>query len=194
MQALLGRRLSLSGGRGGRRRLRAMPMRAHTAPGRLITGASRIRSMSRRTLQRRGIGRLLLGRSIAESEARGFRQMIAVIGDSAQAASIALHAAAGFTMIGTLRSVGFKLGRWLDTRADAARASAVETRRRLTSPTQNAPYQAERALSRPPRERAGSSARARGRARGRGARSGRLPKSRCRRPVGAPSLGFFSIR
>ena len=41
--------------------------------------------------------------------------MIAVIGDSAQTASVAVHAAAGFALIGTLRSVGFKHGRWLDT-------------------------------------------------------------------------------
>jgi phosphinothricin acetyltransferase len=64
---------------------------------------------------RRGIGRLLLTRLIEEAERRGFRQIIAVIGDSAQTASVALHAAAGFTMVGTLRSVGFKHGRWLDT-------------------------------------------------------------------------------
>jgi L-amino acid N-acyltransferase YncA len=62
-----------------------------------------------------GLGRLLLARLIADAEARGFRQMIAVIGDSANAASIALHAAAGFRLIGTLKSVGFKHGRWLDT-------------------------------------------------------------------------------
>jgi len=54
-------------------------------------------------------------RLIGEAEARGFRQMIAVIGDSANAASIALHAAVGFRLIGTLQSVGFKHGRWLDT-------------------------------------------------------------------------------
>jgi len=64
---------------------------------------------------RRGIGMLLLKRLIAETEQRGFRQMIAVIGDSAQTPSIALHAAAGFDMVGTLRSVGFKHGKWLDT-------------------------------------------------------------------------------
>lgn len=63
---------------------------------------------------RRGIGRLLLTRLIAEAEARGFRQLIAVISDPAQGASVALHAAAGFALIGTLRSVGFKHGRWLD--------------------------------------------------------------------------------
>jgi L-amino acid N-acyltransferase YncA len=64
---------------------------------------------------RRGIGKLLLTRLIEDSTARGFRQMIAVIGDSAQTASIAVHAATGFVHIGTLRSVGFKFGRWLDT-------------------------------------------------------------------------------
>ena len=54
-------------------------------------------------------------RLIVEAQTRGFRQMIAVIGDSANAASIALHAAVGFRRIGTLQSVGFKHGRWLDT-------------------------------------------------------------------------------
>ena len=64
---------------------------------------------------RRGVGGLLLERLVAEAEALGFRQMIAVIGDSAQAASIALHERAGFRLIGTMRSVGFKHGKWLDT-------------------------------------------------------------------------------
>ncbi|MGD0333279.1 MAG: N-acetyltransferase family protein [Xanthobacteraceae bacterium] len=64
---------------------------------------------------RRGLGRLLMARLIVEAEARGFRQMVAVIGDSANAASIALHVAVGFRLIGTLQSVGFKHGRWRDT-------------------------------------------------------------------------------
>jgi L-amino acid N-acyltransferase YncA len=64
---------------------------------------------------RQGIGRLLLTRLVTQAEALGFRQMVAVIGDAAQAASIAVHASAGFALIGTLRSVGFKHGRWLDT-------------------------------------------------------------------------------
>ncbi len=63
----------------------------------------------------RGIGKLLLGRLIAECEALGLREMIAVIGDSANEASIRLHAAHGFAMVGTLRGVGKKFGRWLDT-------------------------------------------------------------------------------
>jgi phosphinothricin acetyltransferase len=65
--------------------------------------------------QRRGVGRTLLDRLVAEAEARGFRQMIAVIGDSAQTPSIELHRAAGFRLIGTVESVGHKFGRWLDT-------------------------------------------------------------------------------
>ena len=66
-------------------------------------------------LQRRGIGRALIDRLVADSEARGFRQMIAVIGDSANAALIELHRAAGFRLVGTFDNVGFKFGRWLDS-------------------------------------------------------------------------------
>lgn len=62
-----------------------------------------------------GIGRALLDELIAQSTAGGFRQMIAVIGDSRQLASIALHRAAGFTFCGTIHSVGYKLGRWIDS-------------------------------------------------------------------------------
>jgi len=66
-------------------------------------------------IHRRGIGLQLLQRLIAESEARGYRQMIAVIGDSANAGSIGVHKKCGFQMIGTHPDVGFKFGRWLDT-------------------------------------------------------------------------------
>ena len=66
-------------------------------------------------IHRRGIGLLLLQRLITECEARGYRQMIAVIGDSANAGSIGVHARTGFQMIGTHPNVGFKFGRWLDT-------------------------------------------------------------------------------
>ena len=66
-------------------------------------------------IHRRGIGLQLLQRLITESEACGYRQMIAVIGDSANAGSIGVHARCGFQMIGTHPSVGFKFGRWLDT-------------------------------------------------------------------------------
>lgn len=65
--------------------------------------------------QGRGIGRRLLERLIAEAEACSFRQMIAVIGDSANRSSIRLHETLGFTHVGTLRSVGWKHGKWLDT-------------------------------------------------------------------------------
>jgi phosphinothricin acetyltransferase len=64
---------------------------------------------------RRGIGIQLLRRLIAECETRGYRQMIAVIGDSANAGSVGVHTRAGFQMIGTHPSVGLKFGRWLDT-------------------------------------------------------------------------------
>ena len=66
-------------------------------------------------MQGRGIGAALLAELIRLSEAAGYRQLIAVIGDSAHAASINLHAAAGFLRVGTLRSVGFKFGRWVDS-------------------------------------------------------------------------------
>lgn len=65
--------------------------------------------------RRQGLGVALLTRLINDATAHGFRQMIAVIGDSAQAPSIAVHARAGFVHVGTLHSVGFKHGRWLDT-------------------------------------------------------------------------------
>jgi phosphinothricin acetyltransferase len=65
--------------------------------------------------QRRGVGRVLLEHLIEECERRGFRQMIAVIGDSAQAPSIELHRALGFRMIGAVENVGYKFGRWLDS-------------------------------------------------------------------------------
>jgi L-amino acid N-acyltransferase YncA len=65
--------------------------------------------------QGRGIGKTLLGELIRRAEALGYRQMIAVIGDSANVASIGLHESEGFVRAGTLRSVGFKFGRWVDS-------------------------------------------------------------------------------
>lgn len=62
----------------------------------------------------RGIGGALLGALIARAEARGCRQLVAMIGDSGNAASIALHARHGFVHVGVLRGVGWKFGRWLD--------------------------------------------------------------------------------
>jgi L-amino acid N-acyltransferase YncA len=63
----------------------------------------------------RGIGRALLTRLIEESTTLGMRQMIAVIGDSANLASVGLHRALGFEMTGTFRAIGFKFGRWVDS-------------------------------------------------------------------------------
>ena len=64
--------------------------------------------------QRRGVGKALLVDLIARCEALGLRQMIAVIGDSANAGSIGLHAALGFAHAGVGRALGFKHGRWVD--------------------------------------------------------------------------------
>ncbi len=66
--------------------------------------------------QGRGVGRRLLEQLLHESEARGARQMIAVIGDGAiNLASVRLHAAMGFTHCGRIEGSGFKFGRWCDT-------------------------------------------------------------------------------
>jgi phosphinothricin acetyltransferase len=62
----------------------------------------------------RGIGRLLLAELLARCTDAGARQMLAVIGDSANAASIALHRTLGFAPCGTLGAVGWKFDRWLD--------------------------------------------------------------------------------
>ena len=64
--------------------------------------------------QGRGVGRALLAALIGRASDAGFRRMVAVIGDSAQHASIALHRRAGFISCGTLPAVGYKFGRWLD--------------------------------------------------------------------------------
>lgn len=96
-----------------------------TVAGYAYAGAYRARPAYRFTLedsvyiapqmQGRGVGRALLAALVQTATERGFRQMIAVIGDSEQVASIALHAAAGFAYVGTFPNVGFKFGRWLDT-------------------------------------------------------------------------------
>jgi len=64
---------------------------------------------------RAGTGRALLEALIARCTARGFRLMVAVIGDSANAASIGLHERAGFTRAGLLPAIGWKHGRWVDS-------------------------------------------------------------------------------
>jgi phosphinothricin acetyltransferase len=63
----------------------------------------------------RGVGRTLLEILAARCEQAGLRQMIAIIGDSANTGSIALHARCGFRFAGTMRATGWKFDRWLDT-------------------------------------------------------------------------------
>ena len=65
--------------------------------------------------QGKGIGKAILKELIARCAALNYRQIIAVIGDSANAASIKLHASLGFVRAGLLRSTGFKFGRWVDS-------------------------------------------------------------------------------
>ncbi|MFT7773557.1 GNAT family N-acetyltransferase [Roseateles sp.] len=64
--------------------------------------------------QGQGVGRLLLAELIARCEAAGARQMLAVIGDAANAGSVGVHTALGFEHTGVLKSAGWKFGRWLD--------------------------------------------------------------------------------
>ena len=63
----------------------------------------------------KGIGRRLLGEVIQRAEAAGMRQMLAIIGDSSNTASIGLHEALGFRRVGVFQSIGFKFGGWVDT-------------------------------------------------------------------------------
>ncbi len=65
--------------------------------------------------QGKGVGTLLLKALIDASTAKGYRLMVAVIGDSRNQASIIVHRNAGFTFCGTIHSVGYKFGRWLDS-------------------------------------------------------------------------------
>jgi L-amino acid N-acyltransferase YncA len=61
-----------------------------------------------------GVGKALVARLVEDATTRGFRQMIAVIGDSDNVGSIGVHATLGFHMVGTMKAVGLKFGRWLD--------------------------------------------------------------------------------
>ena len=62
----------------------------------------------------KGLGRLLMAALIDACEQAGVRKLIAVIGDSGNHGSVGVHTAAGFVHVGTLQSVGWKFGRWLD--------------------------------------------------------------------------------
>jgi len=68
----------------------------------------------REDVRRQGVGRALVARLIELATAQGSRQMIAVIGDSENVASIGVHASLGFHRVGTMKAVGVKFGRWLD--------------------------------------------------------------------------------
>jgi len=108
---------------------KAMPYIAAVEDGRILgyayAGPYRTRSAYRYTVEDsiyllpdqagKGLGKKLLSEIIARSTAQGFRQMIAIIGDSGNAGSINLHRALGFTLIGTFPAVGFKFGRWIDS-------------------------------------------------------------------------------
>lgn len=67
------------------------------------------------TFHGRGIGAALLGKLVERCSAGPWRQMLAIIGNSANTSSIAVHRRMGFEHVGTLKSVGFKLGQWTDT-------------------------------------------------------------------------------
>jgi phosphinothricin acetyltransferase len=105
-----------------------LPWLAAEEDGRILgyayAGAYRHRSAYRYTAEtsiyvaadalRRGVGRALLQRVIEDCEALGLRQLLGVIGDSANAGSVGLHRSLGFEPIGTLPAVGYKHGRWID--------------------------------------------------------------------------------
>ena len=98
---------------------------AGTVAGYAYAALYRLRSSYRYTLEdsiyvapellRRGIGRALLTALVARTTALGYRQIVAVIGDSANQGSIALHERLGFRYAGLLPATGFKFGRWIDT-------------------------------------------------------------------------------
>lgn len=66
-------------------------------------------------MRQAGIGSALLRELIRQCEQRGFRQMVGVVGNSANTGSLKVHEALGFTRVGTLGCVGYKFGQWVDT-------------------------------------------------------------------------------
>lgn len=66
-------------------------------------------------MRQAGVGSALLRELIRQCEQRGFRQMVAVVGNSANTGSLRVHEAQGFTHVGTLDCVGYKFGQWVDT-------------------------------------------------------------------------------
>jgi phosphinothricin acetyltransferase len=69
----------------------------------------------REDVRGQGVGKALVRQLLVDAERAGFRQMVAVIGDSENVGSVGMHASLGFHHVGTLRAVGLKFGRWLDT-------------------------------------------------------------------------------
>jgi len=88
--------------------------------------------------QKQGVGKALLCHAIDWAEAHGYRQLIAIVGDSHNQGSMALHQHAGFREVGTLQNIGFKHGRWLDTvllqreLGEGARTPPVEVSRQVS--------------------------------------------------------------
>jgi L-amino acid N-acyltransferase YncA len=68
----------------------------------------------REDVRGQGVGKALVAALLAHADAAGFRQMIAVIGDSENVGSIGVHASLGFRRVGVLHAAGYKFGRWLD--------------------------------------------------------------------------------
>jgi phosphinothricin acetyltransferase len=109
-------------------RMANLPYLVAEIEGRIVgyayAGPFRLRSAYRFTLedsvyvspshQGRGVGKHLLMQLLRDAATLGFKCMVAVVGDSANTGSIALHKACGFTEVGTVHNVGFKNGTWLD--------------------------------------------------------------------------------
>ena len=68
----------------------------------------------RENVHGQGVGKAIVSALLARAGAAGFKQMLALIGDSENVASIGVHASLGFQPVGTMRKVGQKFGRWLD--------------------------------------------------------------------------------
>jgi len=69
----------------------------------------------REDVRGQGVGKALVQQLLSDATAAGFRQMIAIIGDSENVGSIGVHASLGFLRAGMLRASGFKFGGWVDT-------------------------------------------------------------------------------
>ncbi len=69
----------------------------------------------REDVRGQGVGKALVQRLLSDAEKAGFRQMVAIIGDSENVGSIGVHASLGFQRAGLLRASGLKFGQWVDT-------------------------------------------------------------------------------